>query len=98
MFFLGRPVAGMLYPVTTHTDGSGTYITYSESTGAGSPHAQWRGRSGNLGIHTLDMANHRMSVDVSGVVFEPDPSFGGNTAVGTFQFDGTGSVDSVTGL
>lgn len=95
IYLNGTPTAGMSYSVTTHTDGSDTYIVYAEGPANGSGTSQWRGRSGDVRIDTIQ--GQVVTFHVNGVLFEPDPANVG-MADGTFTFDGTGRVENVVGL
>jgi len=95
LFVHGMLVARTSYNVTTHTDGSDTYIVYAEGPANGSGTSQWRGRSGDVRIDSIQ--GQAVTFHVDGVLFEPDPANAG-MAEGTFTFDGTGRVESVVGL
>lgn len=95
LFVHGTPAAAMSYPVTTHTDGSDTYIVYAEGPANSSGTRQWHGRSGE--IHIDSIQGQVITFHVNGVLFEPDNGNAG-TAAGTFTYDGTGRVENVVGL
>jgi len=95
IFVHGTPAAGMSYNVTTHTDGSDTYITYAEGPANAAGTSQWHGRSGTVLIDTIQ--GQTVTFHINGVLFEPDNGSAG-MAQGTFTYDGTGRVESVVGL
>lgn len=95
IFLHGTPQIGANYNVSTVTDGSDTYVQYSEGPVNGTTIDRWRARSGSVTIDTIQA--HALTFHLTGIFFEPDPAQTG-TAAGTFQYDGTGRVDSVVGL
>ncbi len=95
IFLHGAPAAATTYNVTTVSDGSDTYVQYSEGPTNGSPTARWRGRAGSVTIDTIQ--GSVLTFHLTGVLFEPDPMQSG-MGMGTFQYDGTGRIESVVGL
>ncbi|MEI8256251.1 MAG: hypothetical protein WCJ30_11325, partial [Deltaproteobacteria bacterium] len=95
IFLHGAPQAAASFNVSTVSDGSDTYVQYSEGPTNGSPTNRWRGRGGSVTIDSVQ--GSAMTFHLTGVLFEPDPAQSG-MASGTFQYDGTGRIDGVVGL